>query len=102
MKRKGIIVAALVVIASLMLFAVQTPEKGAPRDHRFQIVSAQGLEQGGKPDVSVPAPAVFLLDTGTGKVWKYQAAYTFKLSDGKTKAMSDSFYPVGFLEARKQ
>jgi|ERR1700723_1425665 hypothetical protein len=61
---------------------------------RYQMISAQ-VENGNSTE-----PTVFLLDTATGKVWKYQGPFQYKTSEGKDTAEPGAFIPVEVRQPR--
>jgi hypothetical protein len=67
----------------------------APIDAHFQILDATADEPNGQGE-DVPTHEVFLLDTQSGKVWKFQGLVWGKDKDGTTKVFSEPrFIAVG-------
>src|ERR1700733_14837633 len=93
--------ACLVTIAS-----INAPAQSPQGSGRFQLVTAEV----GSPQ---PQPTVFLLDTSTGQVWKYdirvgpmhqlKAQDRYKSDNGAVAAVSSgSFIPVPRIEYEKE
>jgi len=57
---------------------------------RYQLLSLTVDEQNGKKDEMLPAHELFLLDTQTGKLWKYQPMV--QLKDGSV--IPEMLFPV--------
>jgi len=86
----------ILLLASATLSAQQPSPKPSPTlpsspaaSGRYQLIPAL-LDDA----ASTPLKTVFLLDTQTGKVWKYQEAFTLHEQDGTTRIMPATFVSV--------
>jgi len=98
MKSKIITATAVILGLAAILYAQSTQKQTSvpSTSHRFQIVAAETDEQAGQdhPELVVTGHSVFLLDTETGKVWKYQWPRTIQDSKGKWFPINSTFLPV--------
>jgi len=98
MNRKWIVIAAFGVLIGLAIgpFEHRTVSASvAPANARFQLQDAIAEEPNGEGQ-DVPTHEVFLLDTESGKVWKFQGLVWGKDKDGQTKVFSEPrFIAVG-------
>jgi hypothetical protein len=83
MKNKWIALAVLVAVVVVAAFA-QNSQKSSAYLQRYQLTAAQVESESGVRHV------VFLLDTQTGQVFRYQ----FPVTQEDKTIMPDIFYPV--------
>ncbi|SRR6266852_9611023 len=94
MKNKWIAVAVLVAVLVVAAFAQTAQRSSIASSQRYQLLSAQ-VEEQTVDGTDVPAHVVFLLDTQSGKVFRYQDARLLKGKEGeKPMAIHEKFYPV--------
>ena len=91
----------LVVLASGIVAGGQKP---APTTEptsasRYQLVAAQVESQGDQPTTTVTTHEVFMLDSQTGKVWRYTAQNVGK-SQGQTVIFPEAFLMVEVRQDR--
>jgi len=93
------------VLASAVLFVLLSSatllsqQSSAPNtSQRFQLIAAQVQDDAGRKDGSlVTVPALFLVDTKTGRVWRHSPFVTLGDANGKTGTKEpEIFYPVRF------
>jgi hypothetical protein len=72
----------------------------APTDARFLIQNATADEPNGQGE-DVPTHEVFLLDTQSGKVWKFQGLVWGKDKDGTMKVFSEPRFIAIDVDAPK-
>jgi hypothetical protein len=88
----GMKIAYLALPLALGLFPAQSqqvpPKPTSTTGGRYQMISAQ-VENGNTTE-----PTAFLLDTDTGKVWKYQGPFQYKTPDGKMSGEPGVFIPI--------
>jgi hypothetical protein len=91
MRQRFWIVIGCILFVAAFLIAQPAQRPGSP--DRYKLISAQVLEpvEGGD---SISAGTVFLLDSESGQVWRYQPSIAFKSPDGTEKRWSDLFRPV--------
>jgi len=91
MKRSFLSIAVL-ILASAPVHSQQTAAKQVSPTGRYQLFSAvcDPLTSSDQRE-----QCVFLLDTQTGKVWKYQGAANIKDANGKPQYLNPTFIPVG-------
>lgn len=65
-----------------------------PTTAHFQLLTAVVDEQPSGSDRLVPYNRVFLLDSESGTVWKYQGGLAITVSDGSKQYVPASFAPV--------
>jgi hypothetical protein len=95
MKAKMIAAVILVLGMAAILYA-QSLQKQTPSGstQRFQLFAAETEEQAEQNRAEVVSQhSVFLLDTETGKVWRYQSPLTMQIQ-GKPVAVPATFFPV--------
>lgn len=96
----------LVVILGCVLLAggqKPTPKPEATEVPHYQIVAAQVESQGDQSTTTVTTHEVFMLDTQSGRVWKYSAQNTGKApqgSPGQTMIFPEAFIMVEVRQDR--
>ncbi len=90
-------IAVLVVLLSgllvTILVAQQSSTKTSGTAQRYQLVPAL-IEDEGNEGGDVTRHAVFLVDTNTGGVWRYEPLGINKTPGAKNQLLLDRFYPV--------
>jgi len=78
-------------------FAQKPPTQSATTNQRYQLISAQVM---GASDSDKSVPQLFLLDTDTGKVWRYvSTAGPIKDFKNGESILTGAFIPVERLDA---
>lgn len=94
MNRKTIVLAALVCgLLVTILVAQQSSQKPSGTVQRYQLIAAQ-VEDVNNEGSDVTRNAIFLVDTSTGGVWRYEPTELTKTPNGKGQLLFDRFYPV--------
>jgi hypothetical protein len=98
--KRVLVVSALAVIVVGLVYAQTRPEKPSPVTSRYQLVPATASYEG-KDGRQAEGPAVFLLDTESGRVWTYEfGRIEKKAADGSVIQYGFPPYfeeiPVGF------
>lgn len=97
----GLCLAGLAVIANGQKPAPPSSEPTSVS--RYQLVAAQVESQGDQPTTTVTTHEVFMLDTQTGKVWRYTAQNVGKSpqgSPGQTMIIPEAFIMVEVRQDR--
>jgi len=81
------------------LATAQTRPPATTTNQRYQLISAQ-IDVDASDAVS-PAPQLFLLDTWTGRVWRYQPPGTIDHPDGQKEPIQipELFIQIEILKA---
>jgi hypothetical protein len=91
-------VSAVVVFASLLMsfaLAQNTDAKSSSVPQRYQLVPAQVLSP---VDATTAVSQLFLLDTQTGRVWRYNASSGSAKDFNGTTVLTGGFIPVDRME----
>lgn len=89
-----VLLCVLVVLCSATLATSQKAESSNNSEtQRYQFVTAKVETTAGNGEVNT----LFLLDTTTGKVWRYQPLWVTK-KDQKQEVQDELFIPIGFAE----
>jgi hypothetical protein len=80
-------VVAVGLLSAYSQQAIPKPSSTSSPNGRYQLISAPVGEATGDS-------TVFLLDTATGNVWRYQPAYSAKGTDGKETIVPAMFFPI--------
>jgi hypothetical protein len=84
---------AVVLLAVTSVHPQQTEAKPSSPTGKYQLLSAIC-----EPEIAsgqANEHCVFLLDTQTGRVWKYQSGVAVTDADGKQQYLSPTFIPIG-------
>ena len=88
-------------ITCLVVLGLARGQSDKPSSGRYQLVSASVVESEHFDNTNSIAPGVFLLDTETGHIWRYQPPFEFK-SEGKTGQTTEYFAPVFIAQTKEE
>lgn len=68
---------------------------------RYQLLSLEFENEGPAGEPKTTSKRVFLLDSQTGQVWRYQASSAFTDNDKKLVEVPELFVPVKILQGAR-
>jgi len=77
--------------------AVQSTPHPVSTGARYQLVSLEFDQVGGTSTGESRSRAVFLLDSQTGRVWRYQPEHVWEGKDNKPVKVTELFIPIQVL-----